>query len=101
MNQDMNPARRAWLLSAAAGLTLTPLGVAHGADAALLSEDDPAAKALAYVEDAGRSKEAQPGANCSNCVLYADTPGAGQGACKLFTGKLVKAAGWCSSWSDL
>ena len=53
------------------------------------------------MEDASKSKDAQPGADCSNCVLYKGPPGSAQGPCKLFEGKLVKSAGWCSSWSDL
>lgn len=70
------------------------------ASAPLLAESDPAAVAVSYVEDANKAKDAQPGANCSNCVQYKDAAD-GQGDCKLFPGKRVKAAGWCSAWSDL
>jgi hypothetical protein len=78
-----------------------PAAAAEAGDATVLAESDPAAVALHYVEDANRAADAQPGANCSNCVLYKDAPGTGQGDCKIFPGKRVKAAGWCSSWSDL
>jgi hypothetical protein len=102
-----NAARRSLLANLAVALSVTVLARARGAEAEAppaagpLSESDPAAAALHYAEDANQSKEAQPGANCSNCILYKDTPGGGQGQCKLFPGKLVKTAGWCSSWSDL
>ena len=38
---------------------------------------------------------------CSNCSVYGGADGAAQGACTLFPGKLVQAAGWCKSWSGL
>ena len=37
----------------------------------------------------------------SNCAVYGGADGAAQGACRLFPGKLVQAAGWCKSWSGL
>ena len=103
----LNPGRRALLRRAALGLSLAPLVLgetpsAAVAELALISEQDPAAKAVQYVEDASRSKAAAAsGANCSNCSLYSAASGAAQGSCTLFPGKLVKAAGWCSSWSGL
>jgi hypothetical protein len=106
-NCPRNAARRALLGNLAAALSYAALAPARGAEAGappaaeLLLEADPAATAVHYVENADRAKDAQPGANCSNCILYKDTPGGGQGQCKLFPGKLVKTAGWCSSWSDL
>ena len=105
MNQPSNPSRRALLQQAAVGLSLTSLALARytpalAAAPALISEQDPAAKAERYVDDASRAKDAQSGADCSNCSLYS-AAGATQGGCTLFPGKLVKAAGWCSSWSGL
>jgi len=105
MNQVRNPGRRALLKQAALGLSIAPLALgrspaAQGADLPLISETDPAAKAVHYVEDASRAKEAASGTDCSNCSLYG-AAGAKQGTCTLFPGKLVKAAGWCSSWSGL
>jgi hypothetical protein len=72
---------------------------------------DPAsnkAKALRYVENAseapaevkvdkGETKAADQ--NCTNCQFYSDDNGNGGGKCALFPGKLVKAEGWCVSWS--
>ena len=101
MSQRTNPARRTLLKNIAMGLSLAPLAAARSADAPLLSEDDPAAKAVHYVEDANNAKEAQPGANCANCAVYSGTAGAADGPCKQFPGKRVKAAGWCTAWSDL
>jgi hypothetical protein len=83
----------------ALGLSLAPVALA--AEAPLLSESDPAAKALDYVADAKRAKGASPGAMCSNCSVYGGADGSAQGPCTLFPGKLVKAAGWCKSWSGL
>ena len=104
MSDARNPSRRA-LLRQALGLALAPVALArvapaHGATLPLLSEQDPAAKAVHYVEDASRAKDVQAGADCSNCSIYT-AAGDAQGSCSLFPGKLVKAAGWCSSWSSL
>jgi hypothetical protein len=106
MSHVVDPGRRALLKEVAVGLSLAPFAVAGtrsalAADLPLIAEQDPAAAAVHYVEDASRAKGAQSGANCSNCALYDGADGAPQGRCSLFPGKLVKAAGWCSSWSTL
>jgi len=100
-----NPQRRALLKQAALGLSMAPLGlaatpVALGARPPLITEQDPAAKAVHYVEDASRAKGAEAGADCSNCSIYG-AAGTDRGTCTLFPGKLVKAAGWCTAWSGL
>lgn len=105
MNDPSNPSRRAMLRRAAISLSLPALLLGATSPEAqtqlpLISEQDPAAKAVHYVADASRAKAATSGADCSNCSLYG-AAGAGQGTCSLFPGKLVKAAGWCSSWSGL
>ena len=69
---------------------------------AKLEESDPIAKALAYVEDASKvDTAAQPrfaaGQNCSNCAQYSNDQG-GWGACAIFPGKQVAAAGWCAGY---
>ncbi len=67
-----------------------------------LTPDDPAAKALAYYEDAADvdvSVHANfvAGSNCANCQLF--TGGDAElGPCSIFPGKLVKAKGWCRTW---
>lgn len=107
MTEPMDPTRRALLTELALGLALTgsvAMSRAEAADASTLpaiSEQDPAAKAVQYVEDASRAKGAQSGATCASCSLYSAPDGAKQGACTLFPNKSVKAAGWCTAWSSL
>jgi hypothetical protein len=103
MSRPFIPSRRAILQQVALGLSVLSLAAlksrARAADR-LLSEQDPEAIKVQYVEDASRAKEAQSGANCSNCSVY--TPmGDTQGSCGLFKNRLVKAAGWCNAWSGL
>lgn len=105
MNEPANPARRALLQQAVLGLSLAPLALAAAPTASagettLLGEQDAAAKAVQYVEDASRAKGADSGADCSNCSIYGAT-GPAQGTCTLFPGRLVKAKGWCTKWSGL
>ena len=98
--------RRALLRRIALGVSLTPAllaksPTAHAAAAPpWLSETEPAAKAVHYVEDVSRAKEASPGAQCSNCSIYTALSDSA-GTCTLFKNKSVKAAGWCSAWSGL
>jgi High potential iron-sulfur protein len=95
--------RRDLLRALAVGISVISLPATRtrAADAPLLSESDPAAKAYQYVEDAKRAKEAKPGNTCANCSLYAGDSGSTQGGCSLFGDKQVKAAGWCSAWTNL
>ena len=55
------------------------------------------AKALHYVEDAGKATDPahKPGALCANCQFF--TPATG--ACALFPGFSVASKGWCSAWA--
>jgi hypothetical protein len=104
MNKSDTLTRRTLLGRMAAGLTIASVGLpaarATGSRLPTLPEDDPAAKAVHYVEDASRAKEAASGANCANCSLYSSNTDS-DGSCTLFKGQLVKAAGWCNSWSGL
>lgn len=68
-----------------------------------LSEDDPSAKSLGYVNDATTVDAAkypryEAGQACSNCALYMGGDAA-DGACSIFPGKAVKATGWCSVYA--
>lgn len=68
-----------------------------------LSEDDPQAQSLGYVNDAStvdadQFPQYQPGRLCSNCALYQGGDAA-EGGCPIFPGKLVKASGWCNVWA--
>ena len=103
MKQAVSETRRQLLRRVALGLTLTPLFCVSpqallAADAPLVSEDDPTAKALKYTHDVSTTREAKPGSKCATCALY-QGGGAPVGGCLLFPGKSVKAAGWCSSWT--
>jgi len=103
MSQVDSPSRRR-LLKQAFGVPLLPavvfrLSSAPAADIPLLSPDAPEAKAVKHVEDAAKAEGATRGSTCANCGLYQGSSGSIQGACQIFPGKLVKAAGWCSSWA--
>lgn len=92
--------RRLLLQRLALAVSLAPLAVSRRAEAApLLAPGAPEAKAVHYVEDAKSAKGATPGNTCANCALYQGASGSAQGPCQLFSGKDVKAAGWCSSWA--
>jgi hypothetical protein len=73
---------------------------ASATDLPHLSESDPAAKALKYVEDASRATDAlhKTGAMCAHCQFFSGSPD-GYGPCQLFPGKAVSAKGWCLSYS--
>jgi len=70
----------------------------------LLKPDEPAAKALGYIEDAKQvnakaNPTYKPGQHCGNCLQWADkNRNAAAAKCNLFPGKLVKNAGWCKVW---
>lgn len=104
-HQDkQNPSRRQFLKwSAAAAVTACVGGlsmVARAANAPHLTDADPTAKAMDYVDDASTSKNAlyKPGSACATCQFYSG-PQAGYGPCQLFPGKVVSAKGWCTSFT--
>jgi hypothetical protein len=104
MSQADHLSRRGLLKKLALGASLVPVvasrvSTALAADAPLLSPEAKEAKAVKYVEDAAKAVGATPGSTCANCALYQGTSGSPQGACQLFPGKQVKAAGWCASWA--
>ena len=102
--KDLESRRR--FLKVAAGTTAAAavLGglprFARAADLPHVTDADPTAKALGYVEDASKTTNPKhkPGANCSNCQFYSGGP-SGYGPCALFPGKSVNAKGWCVSHS--
>lgn len=73
---------------------------ARAAELPPLTEADPTAKALAYVEDATKSTNPKykAGEDCTKCMFYTGGP-TGRGPCQLFPGKSVAAKGWCVSYS--
>jgi High potential iron-sulfur protein len=104
VKQPIDESRRRLLKKVTLGVALLPIATAAlrtaaAADAPLVTDDDPTAKALKYVSDASKATGAKPGSKCANCALYQGAAGSAQGGCLLFPGKSVKAAGWCSSWT--
>ena len=67
----------------------------------LLKVDEPAAKALGYIEDAKKvdakaNPNFKPGQHCGNCLQWGEKDRkAAEGKCNLFPGKLVKNPSWC------
>jgi hypothetical protein len=100
--------RRGFLQSA---IVAVPAGAVLGKAAfaqqpAKLDPNDPAAKALLYVEDATKVDTKNPmaaryaaGQDCANCLQIQGKDGDAWRPCAIFPGKLVAAAGWCSVWA--
>ena len=70
-----------------------------------LSESDPTAKALGYVEDASKADKAKfpaykAGAHCATCNFFQGKPADAYAPCQIFPGKAVSAKGWCASYSQ-
>jgi hypothetical protein len=87
---DRTTHRRSFIKFAVTGLAAATL---------MVSEADPTAKVLHYVEDAANSSlRTDKSADCANCMQYKGTAGAADGPCVIFQGKSVKAKGWCSAW---
>ncbi len=91
-NKTHDKSRRAILKGLASIPVLAITGYQPAAHAAMLSADDPTAKALGYT-----AKSTKDGQTCANCNLY-QGGSAASGACAIFPGKDVAAAGWCKSW---
>jgi len=94
--------RRRFLVQAAVAATALPLlgAMAAPASAAALPKlplTNAQAKALSYIEDASKTKNAarKPGSTCANCQFFT----AATGACTLFAGFSVAPKGWCSAWA--
>ena len=69
-----------------------------------LDVKDPAATALAYVEDAStvdvkKYANFSTGNRCSNCLQLQGAGAAAFRPCSLFPGKLVAVKGWCTGWT--
>ena len=99
----MKNTRRTFLMTLAAGsaaLTTAQQAMAQ----AKLSEKDPQAVALGYVEDATKTDAKKypkyaAGQVCSNCALYQGKATDPMGGCPLFGTKQVAGKGWCSAWA--
>jgi hypothetical protein len=104
MPELKSASRRRLLQRLALALPLTLLASrrrAQGAPAPqpLLDMKSPQASAVKYVEDAAQASGVPKGHTCASCALYQGASGSPQGACQLFPGKDVRAAGWCSMWA--
>jgi hypothetical protein len=104
MSNEQDTESRRRFLKVAAGTAVTAVVIgglprfARAADLPALTEADPTAKALGYVEDASKSTNAKhkAGDDCANCQFYSGGP-TGRGPCQLFPGKSVNSKGWCVS----
>ena len=104
MSKEHDIESRRRFLKVAAGTTAAAVMMgglprfARAADLPPVSESDPTAKALGYVEDATKTTNAKykAGDDCTNCQFYTGGP-TGRGPCQLFPGKSVNAKGWCVS----
>ncbi len=99
-------ARRTFLrstIAAGAAIPLAGIPIVTLAQAAKVTEDDPAASALGYKHDASTVDAAKfpqhtEDQQCKNCRLYSASDEEGWGNCGIFPGKLVTSEGWCSAW---
>ena len=105
---EKNLTRRKLLKSIAVALPASSVILNQSAfaqDAPKVDPNDPAAKALLYVESIADLDKSNPqaaryedGQTCANCVQIQ-----GESAdfmpCGIFPGKVVAAAGWCSVWA--
>ncbi|OOG63481.1 High potential iron-sulfur protein [Rhodanobacter sp. B04] len=103
--REKDPASRRQFLKMTVAMSATAAlasfaGFAHAADLMHVTDSDPTAKALGYVEDASATKNSlyKAGSTCANCQFYTGAAG-GYGPCQLFPGKAVNAKGWCSSYT--
>ena len=96
--------RRQFVQSAGAATAIVTAGFGPAAlaedGAPRVSEDDPMAKALNYVHDAGSVDAAKRFSNqfCNNCALFAGGTDDEWAACSIFPGKNVAGRGWCNAW---
>ena len=100
MTEHRNSRRRFLVQAAVAATALPLLGRLSPATAAPLPRlpaDNAQAKALGYVDDASKTKNAahKPGSSCLNCQFFTQ----GTGACALFAGFSVAPKAWCSAWA--
>lgn len=92
-NQTHDKSRRTILKGLVSIPVLAIAGYQPNSYAAMVSADDPTAKALSYTE-----KSTTEGQTCANCGLYQGGDAAA-GPCPIFPDKDVAAAGWCKSWA--
>lgn len=94
--------RRRSILFAAPALALGLAASREAAAQAKVPENDPAAMALGYKEDAAKVDTAKyknyvKGNTCANCNFY-KAKSATEGPCAALGNRLVAAKGWCAVW---
>ncbi len=107
--KDFQSSRRNVLRYIAAGAVAAPLSqlistaTAFADELPHVSESDPRAKGLKYVNDATKADRAEkagvPGSEqfCNNCQFIQASEGEWR-PCALFPGQAVNENGWCMSW---
>lgn len=97
--------RRQFVQSAGAATAFAAVGISPSAladsEMPRVNEDDPMAKALNYVHDAGTVDAAKRFSDryCNNCVLFAGDVDDEWAGCSVFPGKAVAGRGWCTAWA--
>jgi hypothetical protein len=102
-NETLN--RRSFLMTVVATAAAGALPARAFAEApGKVTPDDPTAKSLGYVEDAGKIDAAKEpnfkkGSHCGACTLYKSAEAKnGYGPCAIFQGKWVSQNGWCRAY---
>ncbi|MEM7282876.1 MAG: high-potential iron-sulfur protein [Pseudomonadota bacterium] len=91
--------RRTFIVGMAAtvgGSALAPLKAKE--ELPRLSESDPSAQALKYIEGASSSESVPKNQFCYNCKLYVGAKEDEWAGCQIFPGKQVAGKAWCSVW---
>lgn len=96
--------RRLFLETLVLGTSAAWMRIARAGSLQKLDVNDPAARALGYVDnaaevDAKKYSSYVKGSNCDNCLQLQGTAGDNYRPCGLFPGKLVAVSGWCSGWA--
>jgi hypothetical protein len=102
----MKTTRRRFLLIGVSAAPVLALSREALADTPKLSESDPKARAVGYVEDAARVDKAKypnfaAGQSCGNCSLFQGKSTDAWGGCTLFGDQQVAAKGWCASYTNM
>jgi hypothetical protein len=91
--QNTDQGRRSILKGLMGIPVIAVAGFQTSAQAAMVDENDPTAKALKYT-----AHSTVDGSSCANCVLFSGGTAA-SGPCAIFPGKEVASTGWCASYA--
>jgi hypothetical protein len=99
--------RRTFLLQVIAATTAVAATSARAADeisTVKLTEADPYARSMGFRLDTNKVDQAKyprhdaATQHCSKCQLYSGAPGAADGPCSFYGGRLVPVNGWCRNF---